>query len=80
MEIKEILEKYKKINHKKSFKKMIAIKTGYAYSTIDKYWFAPGCLIPVELRVKVSKYLDLQIEVDKKVMQLENELNSKIWN
>lgn len=74
----EIEKKYKQLAYKEGFKKMLATRLRVAYDTIDKNWFkrlkGEDFKIPEKYQLKISKYLDMQLEVDKRIVKLDREL------
>lgn len=77
---KEIEQLYRQLAYKDGFKKMLANRLKVAYHTIDQNWFkrikGEDFKIPEKYQVKIIKYLEMQIEVDKRMRQLDNQLET----
>lgn len=76
--IQEIEKLYKLLAYKDGFKKMLAFKLRVAYHTVDSHWFkrlkGEDFKIPEKHQVRILKYLNMQLEVDKRMVQLDKEL------
>lgn len=77
--MEEILEKYSKLKYSETFQIKIAFLLNKAAGTVKTHWFGRKKM-PKKYHSEVLRMLELQLEVDAKSDEYENELNSKIWN